>query len=55
MNNLKFNSHNIKINKKDSYRIADKINISKENMFFQYIYLGSGGQVKKHYDVGLPG
>jgi hypothetical protein len=36
-------------------RIAKKINLNKENMFFQYIYLGSGGEVKKHYDVGLPG
>lgn len=36
-------------------RISQSINISNENVFFQYISLGSGGQVKKHYDAGKPG
>ncbi len=36
-------------------RIADKVGISKDHVFFQYISLGSGGKVSKHYDAGMPG
>lgn len=36
-------------------RIADALPVSRDNVFFQYIVLGSGGKVKKHYDAGKPG
>ena len=36
-------------------RIASELNISSDNMYFQYISLGAGGQVKQHYDAGKPG
>ena len=32
-------------------RIASDLSISSENMFFQYIKIGVGGEVQKHYDV----
>lgn len=37
------------------HRIAETVGVSSENMFFQYILIGSGGQVGKHYDAGKPG
>lgn len=38
-----------------SDRIADKLVINKDHVFFQYIHLGVGGRVAPHYDVGIPG
>lgn len=38
-----------------STKIADVLNINNNNIFFQYIYIGKNGQVKKHYDAGMPG
>lgn len=37
------------------HKIASDLGIKSDHMFFQYILIGSGGQVKKHYDVGKPG
>lgn len=36
-------------------RIANELNISSSDVFFQYIVLGSGGKVSPHYDTGIPG
>lgn len=36
-------------------RIAAKIGISSDHIFCQYIKLGAGGRVQKHYDAGMPG
>lgn len=38
-----------------SHRIADALKISRVNVFFQYIVVGSGGVIHKHYDAGVPG
>jgi hypothetical protein len=38
-----------------SHRIADRLTISRSNIFFQYIVVGSGGVIRKHYDAGIPG
>jgi len=37
------------------HRIASAVGVSAENMFFQYIVVGAGGEVRKHYDAGKPG
>lgn len=37
------------------HRIAATLGISDEHMFFQYIVIGSGGEIRKHYDAGKPG
>jgi hypothetical protein len=37
------------------HRIAEGVGISAEHMFFQYILVGPGGQIRKHYDAGKPG
>jgi hypothetical protein len=36
-------------------RIATSLNIPKDNVFLQAIYMNKGGVVKPHYDVGLKG
>lgn len=36
-------------------RISDKAGVSNDHFFFQYIVLGAGGGVPKHYDAGMPG
>lgn len=37
------------------HKIAATVGVSDENMFFQYIVVGSGGEIRKHYDAGKPG
>lgn len=36
-------------------RISNEIKINKENVFFQFLQLKSGGSVPMHYDVSAPG
>lgn len=36
-------------------RISEVLTISSQNVFFQCIYLGANGEVRKHYDAGRPG
>jgi len=36
-------------------RISEALSISRSHVFFQYINLGVGGKVGKHYDAGKPG
>jgi hypothetical protein len=36
-------------------RIAHKLSISSNHVFFQYIMVGGNGEVRKHYDAGKPG
>jgi len=36
-------------------RISETLMISSDNVFFQCIYLGENGEVKRHYDAGKPG
>jgi hypothetical protein len=36
-------------------RISKKVGLSKNHIFCQYIVLGAGGRVPKHYDAGMPG
>lgn len=36
-------------------RIASELSISKDHVFFQYIFVGSNGKVPSHYDAGVPG
>lgn len=38
-----------------AHRIADKLHLSSEHLFFQLIVLGENGKVSPHYDAGLPG
>jgi hypothetical protein len=37
------------------HRIAKAVQVSDEHMFFQYIVVGSRGEIRKHYDAGKPG
>jgi hypothetical protein len=37
------------------HRIARAVGVSDEHMFFQYIVIGPGGEIRKHYDAGKPG
>lgn len=36
-------------------RISEIAEIGAEHVFFQYIVVGSGGEVKRHYDAAAPG
>ena len=36
-------------------RISDEVKINKENVFFQFLQLKSGGAVPMHYDASAPG